>query len=563
MLEIDILRRKEKRRRKISLILSLFIPGLGQLMRKRIASGLFFFLVFFLMVWLLIDLWQLNLGLLGTFAGFFIFYCLNILDAYKGPSINTAPCERKCPVGINIPYYIALTKQGMFDGALKIIMDRIPLPSACGRICNHPCETVCTLRQKENSIAIETLKRAASDFGSYESFQITEPTKKGKTVGIIGGGPAGLSAAYFLSRKDYPVTIYEKEEEPGGLLIYGIPEFRLPKDVVQREINFIRKMGVTIKTAQTIGKDISLSTLQEKHSALIISAGSSKSRGIDIPGKELKGIYKAIDILNETNKGNPRKLSGRVAVIGGGNSAFDAARCAIRCGANEATVYYRRNQKEIPGNIEEIEMASREGVRIEYLVTPLEFTGKDKVQAIDFIKTELIKQDKKDRSRIRLIEGTKFSVPVNTVIVATGQVPDFSYLSPNIKQKIVTHNTIIVNNLTMETPIAGIFAVGDITDGEKTVVDAIEMGRKAAQGVDYYIRKVGKIRRIFERLSEFDYEPPYKIIRKRNLKENRVEQNLLDKENAVTSFFEVELGFTEEEAKKEASRCLHCNRRYS
>ncbi|MCK4584612.1 FAD-dependent oxidoreductase, partial [candidate division WOR-3 bacterium] len=183
------------------------------------------------------------------------------------------------------------------------------------------------------------------------------------------------------------------------------------------------------------------------------------------------------------------------------------------------------------------------------------------VEAIDFVKTELIKQDKKNRSRIRLIEGTNFSVPVDTVIVATGQVPDFSYLPPNIKQKIVTHNTIIVNNLTMETPIAGIFAVGDITGGKKTVVDAIEMGRKAAQGVGCYIRKVGKFRRIFERLSEFDYQPPYKIIRKRSLKGNRVEQNLLDKENAVTSFFEAELGFTEEEAKKESSRCLQCGKR--
>ncbi|MCK4576956.1 FAD-dependent oxidoreductase [candidate division WOR-3 bacterium] len=513
------------------------------------------------MLWLLSEIWQVNYGIIGTFSGLFVLYILNIIDSYKGPAINKSPCERKCPAGINIPLYIGLIRDGKYNDAIRIIRDRMPFPSTCGRICYHPCETVCTLRQKENSIAIETLKRAASDMGSYESFQITEPTKKGKTVGIIGAGPAGLSAAYFLSRKNYPVTVYEREKEPGGLLIYGIPEFRLPKDVVQREIDFIRKMGVTIKTAQTIGKDISLSTLQEKHSALIISAGSSKSRGINIPGKELKGIYKAIDILNDTNKGNPRTLSGRVAVIGGGNSAFDAARCAIRCGANEVTVYYRRNQKEMPGNIEEMEMASREGVRIEYLVIPLKFTGKDKVEAIDLIKTELIKQDKKDRSRIRLIEGTNFSVPVDTVIVATGQVPDFSYLSPNIKQKIVTHNTIIVNNLTMETPIAGIFAIGDITDGKKTVVDAIEMGRKTAQGVDCYIRKVGKFRRIFERLSEFDYQPPYKIIRKRSLKGNRVEQNLLDKENAVTSFFEAELGFTEEEAKKEAFRCLQCNKR--
>jgi len=561
MLEIDIEREKEKRKRRIASILSAFIPGSGQFVRKRIVAGLFFFSIFFLMIWFLTDIWQLNYGIIGVFIGLFIFYCINIIDAYKGPAKSSAPCENRCPTGIDIRLYIALIIEGRFDDALKIIRDRMPFPSVCGRICYHPCETVCSLRRKGGSIAIEFLKRSASDYGKAEPAKIRKTNSIEKSIGIIGAGPAGLSAAYFLARKNYPVIVYEKEKEPGGLLIYGIPEFRLPKDVVQREIDFIREMGVTIKTAQTIGKDISFSTLQEKHSALIISAGCSKSRGINIPGKELKGIYKAIDILNDTNKGNPRMLSGRVAVIGGGNSAFDAARCAIRCGANEVTVYYRRNQKEMPGNIEEMEMASREGVRIEYLVIPLKFTGKDKVEAIDFVKTELIKQDKKNRSRIRLIEGTNFSVPVDTVIVATGQVTDFSYLSPNIKQKIVTHNTIIVNNLTMETPIAGIFAVGDITGGKKTVVDAIEMGRKAAQGVDCYIRKVGKFRRIFERLSEFDYQPPYKILRKRSLKGNRVEQNLLDKENAVTSFFEAELGFTEEEAKKESSRCLQCGKR--
>jgi NADH-quinone oxidoreductase subunit F len=562
MLEIDILRQKEKRKRKISLILSLFIPGLGQLVRRRIISGLFFFLVFFSMVWLLIDLWQFTLGLSGTFAGLLIFYCLNILDAYKGPSISTAPCERKCPAGINIPYYIALTKQAMFDDALKIIMDRMPFPSTCGRICYHPCETACTLRQKENSIAIETLKRAASDLGSYESIQITEPLKNGKTVGIIGAGPAGLSAAYFLSRKNYPVIVYEREKEPGGLLIYGIPEFRLPNNVVRKEIELIQKMGIVIRGGVQIGEDFGFYELQEKHSTLLISTGSLKSASINIPGKKLKGIHNGLDILLKINKGEKVILRGAIAVIGGGNSAFDAARSAIRCGASNVTIFYRRDKEEMPGSKEELDMALREGVKIVYKTAPVSFLGQDKVQGIEFIRTKLLKVRGGKRAKIETIEGSNFRVTTDIVLIATGQTPDFSFLPSDIRKIIVRDSGISVNPTTMETSITGLFAAGDVINKEKTVVDAVGMGQKAAQGIDWYLRGGGKISRLIEKFTEFDYPLPYSIPLGTILKGRRHKQKVLEKEKAVSSFNEVEKGYTLEEAKKEASRCMQCNRRH-
>ncbi|TES92101.1 MAG: hypothetical protein E3J87_06160 [Candidatus Cloacimonadota bacterium] len=561
MLEIDIERERKKRKRKIAFVLSCLIPGLGQFFRKRIAAGIFFFSVFFFMVWLIHEIWQFNPGIIGTFAGLLIFHCLNIIDAYKGPTERTAPCEDRCPAGIDISLYIALISEERFDEALKIIRDRMPLPSICGRICYHPCETVCTLRQRGGSLAIESLKRTASDFTSSKSIQKMKSPKKRENVGIIGAGPAGLSAAYFLVRMGYPVTLYEEEKEPGGLLIFGIPEFRLPDNVVRKDINFLKKMGIVIKTGVRVGKNFEFNKLREKHNAILISAGSLRSTAIDIPGKELKGIFNALALLKKVNQNEKIILKGRVAVIGGGNSAFDAARCAIRCGADDVTIFYRRDEKEMPGIKEELDNALKEGVKIEYRTTPVRFLGKDKVEGIEFIRTELIKVKGKKRSRIKQKEGSNFKVDADAVLVATGQVPDFSFLTSTISEKIVQDRRITVNPITMETPIAGIFAAGDIIGKKRTVVDAIEMGRKAAKGIDWFLRGVGKIRRLIEQFGEFDYPLPYTVPRRKSVSGKRKEQKLLDSEKAITSFLEVELGYTQEEAKKEASRCLQCSRR--
>jgi len=561
MFDIDTAKETEKRKRRISFLLSILIPGLGQFMRKRVASGLFFFIVFFSIIWFVSNIWQVNYGLIGFFGGLLILYILNIIDAYKGPSKVKAPCEVKCPVGINIPLYSALISKGMFDEALEIIRDRMPLPSVCGRICHHPCETVCSLRKNNDSLAIELLKRAASDFGANKLSQIKNTKGMEKTIGIIGAGPAGLSTAYFLIRKGYFVTLYEKQKEPGGLLIYGIPEYRLPKDVVREDINFLKRLGIVIKTDVFIGEDITFSELTRKHNALLISIGNSRSTGINIEGKELNGVYNALNFLMQSNKGNKPLLKGTVAVIGGGNSGFDAARTALRCGAENVTIYYRRNESEMPGNRKEMEMVLREGIKVIYKTAPVKFLGKEKINGVEFIRTELIKVKGKNRSEIKILEGTNFITDVNMVIVATGQRPNLSFLPQEVQNRIVKDMHIIVNPITMETCIKGIFAAGDINGLEKTVVDAIEMGRRAADGIDWYLRGTGKIRKFIENLAKFDYPIQCKVTRMKSIKGKREQQKIVDKEKAVRTFGEVEMGFSREEAKKEASRCLQCNRR--
>ncbi len=560
MLLIDLEKKKEKRRRIRALILSLFIPGAGQFFRKRIAAGLFFFVTFSFLIWLLTEIWHINYGIIGTFAGFFLLYIINIVDAYKGPARSNAPCERRCPAGINIPHYIAQVREGNYDDALITILDRMPLVSVCGRVCDRPCELSCALRCSGGSLAIECIKRIAAEYGTLPTLQGMKPDTDNNSIGIIGSGPAGLSTAYFLIRKGYPVTIYEKEEEPGGLLLWGIPQFRLPREVVKKEIEFLRNLGIVFDCGITVGKDKTFDELLNAHKSVLIACGSQQTKQLDIQGTELQGIYYALDALRSINHGNQVTLSGNVAIIGGGNTAFDAARTAVRSGAEKVTIYYRRNEEEIPGNKEELAMALREGVTIEYYVSAVRFAGKKKVSGVELVRTELRMRKEGRRSDVISLEGTNFTIDCDTVLIATGQQQDFSFLPREIQDKLVRDSCIKVNTQTMETLVPGIFAAGDITGGRRSVVDAVGMGRRAASGIDWYIRRAGKLQKIMERLSDFDYPLPSSLPRRKAIKGKRGEQKLLELNMAVTSFLEVEKGFSKEEAKKEASRCLQCNR---
>ncbi len=559
MLALDAERQKEKRRRLVAFILSLFIPGLGQLSRKRISSGIFFLFTFAFILWLVFELKRVNYGLIGTFIGLFFLYCCNLLDAYKGPMRHSAPCERKCPAGINIPLYIALMKKGRYNDALTTIMDRMPLPAACGRICHHPCESVCALRIKEGSVAIEWLKRAAADFGN-PSVRQNHQQKNSASIGIIGGGPAGLSAAYFLARRGYSVTVYEREAEPGGLLRWAIPTFRLPERVVTQEISLLKQFDIKIKCGITIGKEMHFNELRKQHGALLIAAGSSVSKSLALPGIDLEGIHYALPTLKKVHHGVPFHLKGDIVVIGGGNTAFDAARTAIRSGAKIVTIYYRRNAEEMPGNPEELTMALREGVTIEYHAAPVRFIGEGRVSADEFIRTELKEVDGESLSEVAPIDGSRFSVPCNNVLIATGQKPDFDFLPEDLRSKIVEGESLRINTVTMQTPLRGIFAAGDVTGRTpKTVVDAVETGRKAARGIDWFLRGVNGFGRMLERITSFDYPLP-EGIRKSRITGKRQEQALIDTHRAHNSFDEVECGLSKEQAEKEALRCLQCNR---
>jgi NADPH-dependent glutamate synthase beta subunit-like oxidoreductase len=561
MFALDREREKEKKKRTIAFILSLFIPGLGQLVRKRIGAGLFFLGVVTFIIWLIVEIQKINPGIIGTSLGLLILHCFNLYDAYKGPAWRSAPCERKCPAGINIPYYIALTREGKYDEALTSIMDRMPFPAACGRICHHPCESICALRTKEGPVAIELLKRAVADRGT-QALKARKGSPSIKSVGIIGAGPSGLSAGYFLKRRGYNVIAYEKEAEAGGLLRWAIPDFRLPNEVVAREISTLTQFGIEVRCGVTIGKEISFDELRKKHDAVLIATGASRSTVPGIPGADLAGVSPALEVLSSIQRGNAPSLRGAtVAVIGGGNTSFDVARTAIRAGAKSVTIYYRRNKQEMPGNIEELSMAQREGVKIEYQVTPVRFTGDKRVAAIELVRTELKKGAGSSRSEVLVTEGTNFSVSCDHVFIATGQEPDFDFLPDDVQKEIMDTGSIRLHPITMETPLPGIFAAGDVAGNTmNTVVDAVETGRKAAQGIDWYLRRVSAWGRMLERLTAFDYPIPHTLPPGSRKTGRRRAQKLLEKEKASSSHAEVELGLSEEDAKAEASRCLQCNR---
>jgi NADPH-dependent glutamate synthase beta subunit-like oxidoreductase len=456
---------------------------------------MFFLVIFAFILWLVAELQRINYGIIGTSLGLFILYCFNLFDAYKGPSRSSAPCEKKCPAGLNIPHYIALTRAGRYNDALMSIMDRMPFPAACGRICHHPCESLCALRTKEGPIAIELLKRAAADFGTL-SLQSPQKQQKSKSIGII------------------------------------------------------------------VGKEMEFDDVRKKHDAVLIAAGVSASTPLEVPGADLEGVTFALELLSTIRRGKKDHLKGKtVAVIGGGNTAFDAARTAIRSGAKAVTIYYRRNPEEMPGNLEELTMAQREGVNIEYQVTPVRFKGDKRISGIELKRTELRKVAGKPRSEIIPIEGSNFTISCDYVLIATGQEPNFNFLPEVVQNKIKDIKSIHVHPLTLATQIPGIFAAGDITQRQKrTVVDAVETGRKAAQGIDWYLRGVTGFGRMVERLTRFDYPLPRTIDQKSRTKGKRNEQQLLDRQKATGSHAEVELGLSEEEAKKEASRCLQCNK---
>ncbi len=568
MLKIDLLKEKDRRLRKIAVLASLFVPGLGQFIRRRIAAGLFFIITFFLMIWFLTEIWKFNYGVIGTIMGLFIFYCLNIIDAYKGPVINEAPCTRECPSGINIPLYVSLIREGRFNDALEVIVDRMPFPSVCGRICYHPCETLCSLRQKGSSIAIESLKRAATDFGTATAPKIIGKNASKKTIAIIGAGPAGLSAAYFLARMSYPVTIFESAKTPGGMLLNTIPSYRLPKDTVEYDTERILATGIQLRTGITIGKDISFDELKKDYRAILLATGAQNAKMLEIQGTEKKGILFGIPFLMDSKIGKTNVSGKSVIVIGGGNVAIDCARSAVRLTANTVDLFCLEtkdlNSKErMPAHEWEIKAAEHEGVRIHDQWGPKKIISKNgEVTAVEFVKCISVYQDETMRFSPKFDESERQQTDADFVIIAIGQQPDFSFLSPAIKQKILANNFIMVDHTTMETPLKGIFAAGDITDGGKTVVDAVEMGRKAATGIDWFMRRISRPRRAFEKFLNFDYEIPYKIPRKKTINGTRLKQNTISKKNALNSFSEVELGFTKEEAKKEASRCEQCNRKY-
>ncbi len=471
-----------------------------------------------------------------------------------------APCHNACPVDTEAWKYVAHIQRGEYEDAYMVIRNANPFPSVCARVCSHPCEDRCRLGTSgDKPVAIRTLKRFVCDNvdpSIYEPERIKKITDKSPKVAVVGAGPTGLTAAHYLSLAGCKVTVFEAEEKPGGMLVCGIPEYRLPRKVLEREIKGLIGENVALKTNTALGKDFTVdSLLDEGFKAVLLSIGAHKSRPLGIEDEETEGVYPGIEFLKAYNMRGQELAKGRVGIIGGGNSAVDAARVAIRQkDVTEVTILYRRTRKEMPAYEEEIKAALEEGVRIIELETPVKIVSqKNKLVGVDFIKNELGKRDSSGRRRPVPVNGTEHTIKLDTLIVGIGETPDTACIEGVACGK----NTVVYDADTLETSRKGVFAGGDVATGPNTVIEAVAAGKKAAKLMKLFID--GKAPRL-----PAEVHLPDQYIEKQGDEEpgeqvKRVEPPHLPIEKRVRSFKEVDLAISEEQARREAERCLRCD----
>ncbi|KXA90274.1 pyridine nucleotide-disulfide oxidoreductase [candidate division MSBL1 archaeon SCGC-AAA259D14] len=467
---------------------------------------------------------------------------------------DAPPCVTACPIHQNSSGYIALIADGKYEEALDVILRDNPLPEVCGRVCFHPCEDSCTRADVDESVSICFLKRFVTD--QVDDYNLPKPEReRDEKVAIVGSGPAGLVCAYYLRKRGYQVQVYEKLPVAGGMLATGIPEYRLPNEILQKEIKRLRKQGVEINLETSIGEDLPLSKLKENFDAVFIAIGAYKERKLGIPGENLSGVLSGIEFLKDVNLDEDEiKLGDKVTVVGGGNSAIDAARTANRLGAKDVTIVYRRGREQMPASDEEVEEALEEGINIEFLTNPTRVLGEDKVEHVECVKMELGEPDESGRKRPIPIEDSEFTIPCDSLIMAIGQIPEVKPLVNDTNLKTTGWNGFVVDETTLQTNIEEIFAGGDCVTGPDIVVNAMEAGRRAAESIHRYINGLNMTE---DRELEGPYESEIEVDVENEQKEKRIEMPKLDAMERK-GFEEVNQGFTEESAKQEAERCLNC-----
>ncbi|APV44234.1 heterodisulfide reductase subunit A [Dehalogenimonas formicexedens] len=470
----------------------------------------------------------------------------SVPNTYTIDRRGTPPCRAACPAGVNVQGYTALISKGKFGEALEVVRRTMPFASVCGRVCTHPCENACSRKDVDESVSIRALKRFIAD---YELTRGRDPVvrniKRSEKIAVVGSGPAGLACAYDLLKLGYPVTIYEADEKPGGMLRYGIPAYRLPEASLDNDIKYIEELGAEIKTGIKVD---SLAGLDDHgFAAVFVACGAWKSQELGIPGESANGVLNALEFLKRVRKGQAPKLGDRVAVIGGGNAAIDSARTAVRLGATEVTVIYRRSRVEMPAIPEEVAAAEAEGVRFMMLAAPVEILSSEgTLSALRCVRMELGEPDASNRRRPVPVSGSEFEVPVNSVIIAAGQSVDraeFGELERN------TNGTVTADPVTLETNLKGVFAGGDAITGAATVIEAIGAGKQAAVSIDRFLNGVDLAA---NRKPQSDIVHPSLdgIIRT-----NRAKTSHAPFDN---SFTESELTLTEAQAVAESARCLNC-----
>jgi len=474
-----------------------------------------------------------------------------------------SPCQHTCPVGVDVPGYVELIEQGRFVEAVDLVRERNPFPAICGRVCTHPCESKCLRGQIDEPIAVQSLKRFAADY-AVASGHMWHPElapSNGRQVAIVGGGPAGLTAAYHLRKRGYVPTVFEASDRLGGMLVWGIPEYRLPRDVIAREIADIIKLGVKVRTGEAWGRDFTLDSLRgEGFEAVLLAVGAQKGMALELAGGN-GSVVDGLSFLRDANSGNGTSVEGRrIAVIGGGDVAIDAARTALRLKAKEVNIVYRRTKGEMPGHKEEIAWAEEEGVDLRTLLAPKGMASRGQAKALECIQMALGEFDSSGRRRPEPVEGSGVKVKADTVIAAVGQsieLPD----DGNGALKVTRRGTIAADSNSLATSMPGVFAAGDAVSGPATLIEAIAQGERAAIAIDRYLKGEPLDRVILvghappnpAEVAGADDEGEVKEMPRAAMRCRPVRERVVD-------FREVELGFDEACARAEASRCLHCHR---
>jgi NADPH-dependent glutamate synthase beta subunit-like oxidoreductase len=474
-----------------------------------------------------------------------------------------APCQMTCPAGLDIPTYVTLIGMGRDAEAVEVIRNDCPFPWVCGLVCTRPCEFMCVRGRIDTPISIKTLKGFAAERAMSQRSYKNPPKApdKNQKVCVIGAGPGGMSAAYYLALQGYGVRIIEAQSVPGGMLLLGIPRYRLPGDVIDREVAMLKELGVEFQFNTRFGRDANLQQLKtEGFNAFFFAIGAHISFKLGVPGEaEFPQVIEAIDFLRRVALGDRKIPGNRVVVIGGGNVAIDAARTCLRLGCESVTLAYRRTRSEMPADAEEIEQAEEEGINFQFLVVPTEVAGSSgSVQGLRCLQAELISKPGQDRKYPVPIEGSDYTIDTDVVICAIGQQVDAGCMESLESLEWTRRKTINVHMATMETDMEGVFAAGDAVTGPATVIEAIGGGKRAAQSIDRYLSGIPQptMPPVPTRRGRIDH---LEVSAADKMSLQRPEMVLIDIDRRRTTFQQVELGYPENRVREEARRCLRCD----